>query len=79
MSSLPDTRLVQILLAEEIERIVADATRNSEVVYISRFSDRLRSAFPNSGMSSDEIADKLAMAAVSAGLAVELNRRSSVN
>ena len=79
MASLADSELVRILLAEEIDRIVADAASSAEMVDVGRCVERLGNAFPNSGMSEDEITNRLAMAAVSAGLAVELNRRSATS
>ena len=77
MADNTDRRLVRMLVFEEIERIVADASNAADVVHVNRFAERLRTAFPNSGMSPDEIADQLALAAVSAGLAVEINRREA--
>ena len=69
------TNLVQVLVSEEVRRIVADAVGDGGCVSASSAAAQVLKAYPNCGLAEREIADEIALAASRAGVAVEFGRR----
>jgi hypothetical protein len=66
-----DHQLIQILINEEIARIVIEAARGSGVVRPGEHAYRLMRQFPNSGMTGEDMANAIIAAAASARVTVE--------
>ena len=66
--------LLNILVAEEIEAIVARAARGSGFIRAGEHAYRLSKAFPNSGMTGSELVNEIVAAASRAGVAVEIHQ-----
>ena len=70
----PDRRLVQILVSEEIERIVAEASQERRLLLrAGEHAFRLAKAYPNSGMSARQLVDGIVAVAAAAGVPVEIS------
>jgi hypothetical protein len=72
--NVPDRNLILQLVTEEIRRSVADAIKHQECVQSGPLARSIANAYPNCGLSPDEISAEIARAASKAGLAVELTR-----
>jgi hypothetical protein len=72
--NLPDKNLVLQLVTEEIRRSIAEAIEDQECVQSGPLARSIARAYPNCGLSADEISAEIARAASKAGLAVELTR-----
>src|SRR3954466_3972291 len=70
----PDYRLTQMLVAEEIERVVTDAVRDRQLLRSGQLAHRLRNTYPNSGMSGEELVNQVIAAAAKEGVPVEMSR-----
>ncbi len=70
----PDTTLVRRLVSEEIRRMVADYIRAQGCLRSGQHATRIANAFPNSGLTPDQIAEEVLAAAVSSQVAVEIAR-----
>jgi len=68
------SQFLDILISEEMERIVADAARERTMVSPTAAAEQIMRAYPASGMSKREIADQVMRAAIKAGVAVEIGR-----
>ena len=66
------TELLNILVAEEIERTVAQAAQGSGFLRAGEHAYRLSRHYPNSGMSSAELVNRIVAVASKAGVAVEI-------
>jgi hypothetical protein len=64
--------LVHQLVDEEIRRMVADAIQSGESVSVSRQAAILDRSYPNSGLSAEEIKNRVLKAANSAKVPVEI-------
>lgn len=70
----PDHRLVQILVSEEIERIVAEASHERRLLLrAGEHAFRLSQAYPNSGLSGRQLVDGIIAVAAAAGVPVEIS------
>lgn len=65
---------VRELVHEEIRRIVADAIADDEILHVGPAALRLSREYGACGLTPEDIADELALAAVSAGVPMELGR-----
>ena len=63
------------LVGEEIRRLIADAIKDGGVISTSKCATQISRAYGRCGLSEREIADKVMMAAASAGVAVEIGQR----
>ena len=70
----PAVRLVQGLLFEEVERIVADASGDGRIVKAGRHASILLRAYPNCGLSAADVVNEIGAVAACAGVPVELSR-----
>ncbi len=70
----PDHRLVQALVREEIEHIVARASRGTGFMRAGEHAYRIIKAYPNCGMTGEEVVNAIVATAASAGVAVEMAR-----
>jgi hypothetical protein len=75
---IPDDNLVLQLVTEEIRRSVAEAIEHQDCVQSGPLAHSIARAYPNSGLTPDEISAEIARAASKAGLAVELTRPGPV-
>ena len=66
--------LMEILIGEEITRIVADAIEEGTALSVADAVAQIIRAYPNSGMSAGEIADEIMIEAAQAGVAVQVGR-----
>ena len=74
----PDHRLVQILVSEEIERIVAEASHEKRrLLRAGEHAFRLAKAYPNSGMNGRQLVDRIVAVAAAAGIPVEISAPKS--
>jgi len=62
----------EAIVAEEMRRVVAGAVADGGVLSIADGVARIVAAVPRSGLSKRQIGDELMMAAVAAGIAVEI-------
>lgn len=67
---------VERLVDEEIRRMVADAVKDGGTISTTKCAALIARAYVGCGLSQAEIADRVIMAATSAGLAVEIGRRA---
>jgi hypothetical protein len=66
---------VQKLVAREIRRCVAEAViKDTPCLRVSVCADRILQKYPHCGLDHAALADQIMMAAVKAGVAVELGR-----
>ncbi len=65
-------QILQILVCEEIERIVADAAREQGFLRAGEHAYRLAKQFPNSGITGTQLVNTIAAEAARAGVAVEI-------
>jgi hypothetical protein len=72
--NIPDRSLILQLVTEEIRRSIAEAIEHQECVQSGPLARSIARAYPNCGLSPDEISAEIARAASKAGLAVELTR-----
>ena len=72
------SQILQTLVVEEIRRIVADAIRQGRIVKTGRHAPELLRAYPNCGLTVDQIVNELGAAAACAGVPVELSRHEPV-
>ncbi len=76
----PDHRLVRILVSEEIERIVAEASHERRVLLrAGEHAFRLSKAYPNSGLTGRQLVDGIVKVAAAAGVPVEITRPASAS
>jgi hypothetical protein len=66
--------LVDNLVREEISRIISLASRGRGFLRAGEHAYNLAKAYPNSGLTGEELVDAIIAAAASAGVAVEMNR-----
>jgi hypothetical protein len=64
--------LLQILVREEIERLVADASQKQGFLRAGEHAYRLAKQFPNSGIPDSELVNSIIAEAAHAGVAVEI-------
>ncbi len=64
--------LSNILVREEIERIVANAARRQGFLRAGEHAFRLSKQFPNSGVSGTQLVNEIVAEAARAGVAVEI-------
>jgi hypothetical protein len=67
-----DHQLIQILINEEIARIIVEAAHDSGVVRPEEHAHRLTRQFPNSGMSGEDMANAIIAAAANAGVVAKI-------
>ena len=67
-------RVVQDLVTEEIERVIADAGTAHRLVPMGRVAEELARAYPNSGRTTEEWAEEVLKAAIDARVPVEIGR-----
>jgi hypothetical protein len=72
--NIPDRSVILQLVTEEIRRSIAEAIEHQECVQSGPLARSIAMAYPNCGLSPDEISAEIARAASKAGLAVELTR-----
>ncbi len=65
-------QILQILVSEEIKRIVADAARKQGFLRAGEHAYRLAKQFPNSGIPGTQLVNTIAAEAARAGVAVEI-------
>jgi late competence protein required for DNA uptake (superfamily II DNA/RNA helicase) len=71
----PNHQLVQGLVSEEIRRIVADAIQGrGTCLRAARCASLIARAFPNCGLTADQIANEIIEAAIHAGINVEISK-----
>ena len=70
----PDHRIVQSLAREEIERVVSRAARGRGFLRAGEQAFRIIKAYPNCGMTGEQVVDEIIATAASAGVAVEMSR-----
>jgi hypothetical protein len=70
----PDLRFVHTLVLEEIRRVVAHAILTGVFVRAGRCAAKISQAYPNSGMTADELADEIVEAAIRARVNVEISK-----
>jgi hypothetical protein len=68
------SKIVYQLIVEEIRRVVADAIERKECLAVGRRASLIQRAYPNSGLSSDEICNEILAAAISARVPVEMSK-----
>ena len=76
---MPDRSIVQSLVHEEIRRLVADAIKHPAIIASASMAALITRAYPNSGLTPTEIENAINQAAVQAGVALELSKRSRAN
>jgi hypothetical protein len=64
------------LVAEEIKRLVDEALERGERVAVADCVAKLRARYPNLGMSAEQLAEEVAIAARSAGVTVATEQGS---
>ena len=69
--------LLNILIEEEIARIVAEAAMGRGFLRAGEHAYRLSRQYPNCGMSGGELFTKIIAAATKAGVMVETNQPTS--
>jgi hypothetical protein len=74
----PDRRLVQILIREEIEHIVSRASRGTGFLRAGEHAYQLLKAYPNCGMTGEEMVNEIVAAAATSGIAIEISRPRDV-
>ena len=72
MSKRAKVRSVETTIAEEVRRLVAEAVAEGSIMSIADGVATIVAAVPRSGLSKRQIGDELMMAAVAAGIAVEI-------
>ena len=65
------------LVTEEIARIVSHASRGPGFLRAGQHAYNLARAYPDCGMTGDELVNAIIGAAAKAGVAVEMNRPAS--
>jgi len=71
VSAEPAAGHIERLITEEIRRLIADAINDGGIISAPKSAALICHAYNGSGLSQAEIANKLMMAASSAGVAVE--------
>ena len=72
---LPDYRIVQTLISEEIRRVVADVIQDAgSCLQAGRCASAIARAYPNCGMTPDQIAEEIVQAAIRARVNVEMSK-----
>jgi hypothetical protein len=74
-----NTRLVHQLVTEEVRHAVALAIQDGGIVRTGDVAAAVIGAYPNCGMTAQEIADEVIRAASLVGVAVEMSRPTIVN
>ena len=69
-----DTRPIRQSLKEEIGRIIGDASRHDHILSSGQEAMRLASLYLGSGLTPDEICDRVIEAAIHAGVTIEMSR-----
>ncbi len=67
-------QLIAILVAEEIEHIVSEASRGRGVIRADEDAYRILRQFPSCGMSGEDVVNRIIIAAAKAGVAVKPNQ-----
>lgn len=67
---------IERLIGEEIRRLVSDAIKDGGMISTSRCAAQIDRAYGRCGLSEADIANQVIMAAASAGVAVEIGKRS---
>jgi hypothetical protein len=73
-----DHQLIQILINEEIARIIAEAACASCGIRAGEDAYRLMRQFPNSGMTAEDMTTAIIAAAANAGVAVDMAQSGPV-
>jgi len=68
------TEFNQILMLEEVRRVVADAVERRATISAPDAAARIGRTHPNSGLSEREIAGEIMIAAARAGVSVEIGQ-----
>jgi hypothetical protein len=68
--------LLDILIREEIQRIVSDAARGTGFLRAGEHAYRIAKAYPNCGLTGRDLVNRIAMTAAKSGVAVELRQPS---
>ena len=71
-------KIVQSRVVEEIRHIVANAIRDGRIVKTGRHAPDVLRAYPNCGLTVDEVINEIGAAAACAGVAVEFSRPEHV-
>ena len=74
MSKRAKARSVEATVVDEVRRLVAETVAEGGIMSIADGVARIGAAVPRSGLSKRQIGDELMMAAVAAGIAVEIGR-----
>ena len=67
-------QLIEILLREEIQRVVADAMQRRGVLDIGEHANRIATRFPTSGISAADLFDDIISEASNAGAKCNLQQ-----
>ena len=70
----PDHRIVQSLVREEIEHIVSRAARGRGFLRAGEHAYRIAKAYPNCGLTGEQVVNEIIATAATAGVAVEMSR-----
>ena len=73
------SEFIENLVSAEIQRMVAEARTDGGLLSASQCADRIMRIYPNCGLAENEIANRITMAASSAGVAVQLGSVRSRN
>jgi CheY-like chemotaxis protein len=63
---------IQTLVTEEVRRVVAEAIETGSIVSAAAVAEQIGRTYVNCGLSENEIADQVMIAAAKSGLAVEI-------
>lgn len=66
------TSFIAALVAEESRRIIADAIESGSILSAAAVAAQVSRTYPNCGLTEEEIADQVMMAAAKAGVVVEI-------
>ena len=64
-------QLIEILITEEIEHLVSEASRGRGFIRAGEEAYRILRQFPRGGMGSEEVVNRIVIAAAKAAVAVE--------
>ena len=66
--------IVHVLVSEEIERIISEASKDGGLVRAGQMARLLTQTYPNSGFEHGDLVDQIIAAAARAGVAVEMSQ-----
>ena len=69
-----ETEPIREILQEEVRRVIADAIKDDRILHSGSQAERLATVYPGSGLSPDEISERIIEAAVHAGVSIEMSR-----